>query len=307
MVFLMSNEQPKISVLIPAYNHENYVEKTLRSFAEQDYGNVELIVINDGSQDATHQKIESVLAEIESMFSSVKYVNQKNQGVIKTLNKAVSLSTGEYIYLGASDDYLHASHALSRLSEMMASDNSIGLVWGDAVIVDEDGERVGWDEKQDNVSLDSAAYRTTHPFFTRGRNITEEELGSYASLIKDNYLSNALLVRKSCLIEAGGYENSNGLEGAYRWHDSNTVKDLPSHVMIDFYKFLLKEKDFCKSQGLMAPWLSTSRIFFKALKKSGVSKTELKQGLSGWEYILLNYRQCFSLYSRLRKVGKHSS
>ncbi|MBK9186224.1 MAG: glycosyltransferase family 2 protein [Moraxellaceae bacterium] len=49
--------KPLVTVIIPAYNHERFVEASIRSVIQQDYENIELVIINDGSQDRTHEII----------------------------------------------------------------------------------------------------------------------------------------------------------------------------------------------------------------------------------------------------------
>ncbi len=94
-------ENKKISVVIPCYNHEKYVEKSILSVINQSYKNIELIVIDDGSSDSSCSIIEK-LANLHGF----KFIPQKNMGVCKTLNKAITqFSSGEYIALLASDDY----------------------------------------------------------------------------------------------------------------------------------------------------------------------------------------------------------
>lgn len=97
----MSN-QPLVSVIIPAYNHEDYIEECVTSVFNQSYENIECIIINDGSKDNT-------LNELKRLNNTYPFllINQKNQGLCKTLNKGLDLAKGEYIAILASDDYWH--------------------------------------------------------------------------------------------------------------------------------------------------------------------------------------------------------
>jgi alpha-1,3-rhamnosyltransferase len=95
----MSN-QPFVSVVIPSYNHQNYIEKSLNSVFQQTYSNIELIVVDDGSTDRTKEKI----SKIQKIHSFI-FVSQENQGVCRTLNNGISMAKGQYIAILASDDY----------------------------------------------------------------------------------------------------------------------------------------------------------------------------------------------------------
>ncbi len=97
----MSNEQ-LVSVIIPCYNHEKYVQQAVESVLEQTYRNIELIVIDDGSSDNS----PSILSSLAKRYN-FNLILQKNMGVCRTLNNAIRLSKGQYIAMLASDDYWH--------------------------------------------------------------------------------------------------------------------------------------------------------------------------------------------------------
>ncbi len=94
------NDLPLVSVIIPCYNHEKYLEQSILSVINQTYKNIELIVIDDGSKDKSVELIKNL-----QKTSDFKFIAQENIGVCKTLNKAVKLSVGKYISILASDDY----------------------------------------------------------------------------------------------------------------------------------------------------------------------------------------------------------
>ncbi len=90
-----------VSVIIPCYNCELYVEEAVRSIMNQTYKNLEILVINDGSTDKT----EDILLKLSKEDSRVKYIkNEENIRLIKTLNKGLSLANGEYIVRMDADD-----------------------------------------------------------------------------------------------------------------------------------------------------------------------------------------------------------
>lgn len=95
---------PLVSVIIPAYNHENYVEATLESLINQTYENIELIVIDDGSKDGTLLKIKGYEQKLAERFFKVTIKSQENQGICKTLNTGIRLSGGKYIFICPTDD-----------------------------------------------------------------------------------------------------------------------------------------------------------------------------------------------------------
>lgn len=91
----------KISIIIPAYNCENYIERCIESIISQEYKNVEVLVVNDGSTDNT-QKIIEIMSEKDKC---IKIINQENAGVSTARNTGLKNATGDYISFVDADDY----------------------------------------------------------------------------------------------------------------------------------------------------------------------------------------------------------
>ena len=92
---------PKVSVILPSYNHEPYVESAVRSVMEQTGVDFELIVIDDGSKDRSPEILKRLSEELEFMF-----IHRPNKGVVATLNEALSLARGLYVCSFSSDDIM---------------------------------------------------------------------------------------------------------------------------------------------------------------------------------------------------------
>jgi glycosyltransferase involved in cell wall biosynthesis len=95
------NELPLVSVIVPCYNAEVYLEKAIGSITGQTYANLEIICVNDGSKDETG----AILERLAVKDRRIKVVhNEKNLKLIGTLNKAVALARGEFIARMDADD-----------------------------------------------------------------------------------------------------------------------------------------------------------------------------------------------------------
>lgn len=91
-----------ISVIIPVYNKEKYISKSLKSVLAQTYSNWELILINDGSTDSSEQ----IILDIQEKEPRIKYIKQHNQGVSAARNTGIKHARGDYItFLDADDVY----------------------------------------------------------------------------------------------------------------------------------------------------------------------------------------------------------
>ena len=111
------NEIPGVlvTIIVPAYNVERYIEKCLSSILKQTYKNIEVIVVNDGSTDETGGVIEGYVA-LDNRF---KVIHTPNSGVSSARNTGIKASTGEYIIFIDGDDYISSdcvSYMLSLIS-----------------------------------------------------------------------------------------------------------------------------------------------------------------------------------------------
>ena len=86
---------PLVSIVIPCFNVEKYIEETVNSVIQQDYKNLEIIIIDDGSTDKTRE----VIKRIEKKDKRIKKVFKENEGVSVARNLGITISNGEYISL----------------------------------------------------------------------------------------------------------------------------------------------------------------------------------------------------------------
>lgn len=98
-------KQPKVSVIIPVYNTEEFVQEAVESILEQTLTDIEVIVINDGSTDRSLE----ILQQMEQADRRVRVYDQHNQGQSVARNNAIELAAGEYLYFMDSDDILVAN------------------------------------------------------------------------------------------------------------------------------------------------------------------------------------------------------
>lgn len=95
-----------ISVIIPVYNSEPYIHRCLQSILKNTYSNLEIICINDGSND----KSEDILLQFAKSDSRIHVVTQENGGVARARNKGLAIATGKYIAFVDSDDWVHRQY-----------------------------------------------------------------------------------------------------------------------------------------------------------------------------------------------------
>jgi len=127
--------QPKLSVIIASYNHQDYIAETLRSLEEQTYQDFEIIIIDDGSTDRTVEVAKSAQ-------SRAQIYTQENQGVVAARNHGVSLAKGRYICFVDSDDVV-LPERFAKQVVLLEGEPELGLVFADALIIDSQGKEIG--------------------------------------------------------------------------------------------------------------------------------------------------------------------
>lgn len=116
----------KLSVIIPAYNVENYIEKCLQSLHEQTMSDVEFLIINDGATDSTEKKIKSYLDKVSD--SRFKYYLKPNGGLADARNFGFQKAEGDYIWYVDGDDYVAPNSSLLSDLTNKAFENNLDVL-----------------------------------------------------------------------------------------------------------------------------------------------------------------------------------
>lgn len=128
-----------VTVLMPAYNHAEFVEKAVRSVWSQTYRPIELVVIDDCSTDDTAQRLAALAAE--SPIPMCFRRNDANHGVCYTLNRCLDEAHGEWVGFLASDDYYAPEKTAIQVSRAVSLGSAYGCIHSDGYLVDRD-ERI---------------------------------------------------------------------------------------------------------------------------------------------------------------------
>ncbi|MBI2027042.1 MAG: glycosyltransferase [Deltaproteobacteria bacterium] len=166
----------KVTVYITAHNYGHFLLQSIESVLRQKYDSWELIVINDGSTDNTKGILEKF-----TDHQKIKIIHQKNKGLTTSNNIATRMSQGEYLMRLDADDYLD-ENALLVLANILETHPHIGLVYPDYYRIDENGEVL---DIQRRKKLESE--------------VDVLDLPAHGA---------CTMIRKSCLMELGGYDES---------------------------------------------------------------------------------------------------
>lgn len=151
----------KISILMPTYNDELYIQKSIKSIIEQTYKNWELIVINDGSTDSTENKIR------EFKNGEIKYIYQENSDQLNALQNGSTLITGDIVMLLHSDDLLNNANSLVDIIKEFENNPNIDGLYADLITIDASSSVTG--------TIKTAEFKKNdllkRIFWTRGSNL----------------------------------------------------------------------------------------------------------------------------------------
>ena len=128
---------PKVSVIIPNYNHARYLPQRIESVLNQTFQDIEVILMDDCSPDDSR----SIIAAYAASDARIRVVlNEQNSGsTFKQWNKGIALAKGQYVWLAESDDYAHLE-LLSELVVCLDAYPKAGLAYCDSISVDEAGK-----------------------------------------------------------------------------------------------------------------------------------------------------------------------
>jgi glycosyltransferase involved in cell wall biosynthesis len=129
------NEKPLVSVLIPLYNKVDYFEETLQSVLNQTYSNIEIIIVDDGSNDGSLDIAKKYLSEKIIIFE------QKNKGACAARNKAFELSKGDYIQYLDADDILDQCKIEEQIKILVDNPNCLAIAQCYDMVLIADGQK----------------------------------------------------------------------------------------------------------------------------------------------------------------------
>jgi len=129
----LNTEQPLVSVIIASYNHGPYIEASIGSVLAQTYGNVELLVVDDGSTDDSVERIRRLQQQ-----HGFDFLVQKNQGLSRTLNDSIARARGDLIVSFGSDDVMLPERLALQVAYMQGKPE-VGICAGNIEEIDAQG------------------------------------------------------------------------------------------------------------------------------------------------------------------------
>ena len=256
-------EQPLVTVIALSYNHASYIKEALESVYNQTYSNIELIIVDDASTDASAALIEASIKGRSTQFLR----NDSNAGNCKSFNKAYAVSKGKYIIDFALDDIMYPTRIEKQVALFQQSANEVGVVFTNVDIVDEAGNLV----------------HTHYPAFHHKSHVSQIPEGNVFDVVLSQYYINpvSMMFRREVVEQLNGYDETLAYEDFDFWIRSSRFfeyryipeilsakRNVPTSLSTQFYKvhqaaMFASTLKVCKK----AWWLCTSEIEKQALVK----------------------------------------
>ncbi len=191
--------EPLVSIICISYHHAAYIAEALASVFAQQYQNIEVIVLDDGSTDGSQDVIKSVIGDKDVRFIPHK----ENEGYTKTFNEGLALAKGEFIVDFALDDVMLPDFVRSSVDRLSKADKSVGVVYSNADYIDAASKVIG-------------NHKST--LLEKGM-VSELPEGDIFSKILARYFicTPTMVIRKSVFDRLGGYDETLAYEDFDFW------------------------------------------------------------------------------------------
>ena len=192
---------PLVSVLVPLYNHEKYIETCLDSIGAEGYPDLELILLDDGSSDRSFALASAWIEAHRERFVRVQVRTQPNAGICRTANRLLQEARGPYIAFVASDDALKPGGLRARVDHLERHPALLAVI-GDAEAIDGEGRTLAASTIQD-------IHRGSRRTLARPGRITRE------LILRWSIPGPVMLARKTAwdpVLGAGSYDETLALE-----------------------------------------------------------------------------------------------
>lgn len=234
---------PLVSVVISCYNHEKFVQQAIQSVIDQDYENIELIIIDDGSSDGSVTKIKEMIVSCEKRFDRFEFRNRPNKGLCTTLNEALEWCEGDFFSAVASDDIWLPYKTKVQIELFMESENiNIAVISGEVIRIDSEGKA---ENEASFIPPDISFYNF---------------IDVYHGGVRIN--APTAMISMQCLRETGGYKTDVIIEDFYMWLAITNLGYSIMSVKEQFSKYRIHDNNtFSKIEKMHESTTEIRKIF----------------------------------------------
>ena len=285
-----AQDTPLVSVVIPCYNAAPFVKEAVMSVMQQSYTNLEIILIDDFSTDSTW----AILEQSAVQDKRIKLIrNEKNMGVVATLNKGIALSKGKYIARMDADD-ISLSHRIKVQVDFFEQDEALALCGSNYIRINNEGKKTGkvkFPSDTERLKAELLFYCPfAHPSVMMKKAVLDE-LGYYHTgmILAQDY---ELWLRIAKQFKVANVQSYLLL---YRWHGNNisiTKKEKQAEA--------LEKALHChtKSFGFAEEYLDYHLKFLAGAWPKKTNADEIKK-FDEWKNALINKNKALKIFDEL--------
>jgi glycosyltransferase involved in cell wall biosynthesis len=264
----------RVSIITPLFNRAKYIEAAIESALQQNYDDIEVIIVDDGSTDGGDSLVESFTATKKVRL--VRHANNANCGQSKSLNLALSLASGEYIAILDSDD-LFLPGKLSNQVSYLRDHPDVGLVYGMGYGVDAEGKEL---------------YEILSP--------EHQEPSDPNRVLLDCYfhLPVGSLVRRNVYDQVGGFDSSlrAGQDHDMMIRMAEVTRFAFQPIRVYCYR---RHSESISTKGLEARWRNAQIILDKAIARYPYKKSTIRKRKA-----VINFRLAQALINSKKSWGE---
>lgn len=265
---MLQSHTSLVSVVIPAYNAQQLIVRTLMSVLSQTYRHLEVLVVDDGSRDRTPEIVQAIAKQDDR----VRLLQQPNAGVASARNLGIRSAQGEFIAFIDSDDLWYPDALEKLIAQFHQSLPMVGVIYAWSVDIDEHDRPIGGFHA---ATIDGNVYKT---------------------LICHNFLGNAsaTLIRKDCLDHLGGYDTQLKAKKAQGCEDWDLYLRLAEHYEFGVVpEFLIGYRKVASSMSMDFRQMARSQQFMlQSVQKNHPELSGYLYRLSRSSFYLYLAQQC---------------
>jgi len=259
---------PKISVITPSYNQGNFIEQTIESVLNQNYPNLEYIIMDGDSTDGT-------LEILRRYDTKIIWKSEKDKGQSHAINKGLSLATGEIVAYINSDD-VYEKDTFYKVAEFFKNNPQVRWVYGKCRIIDEKGQEI----------------RRAITFY---KNFLLKSF-NYSKLLAVNFISQPTVFWRKSLIKEIGLFNENLFYSMDYEYLVRTAKLHPPGILNEYLAKFRVHSGSKASRGFLRQF----KLELDIAKKYSANPIPILLHY-------LNYLSIITTYFFLYQVGRHKS
>ena len=247
-----------VSVVVPSYNYEKYIEECLESIASQEYKLIELIIVDDFSKDNSVDVIKAFIDKYrqKKRFYDIKFLrHNQNQGAHYTINEGIQAATGKYIAVINADDLYEKNRFAVMISEMIRGNKQIAF--SNIEVIDNKSDLAQGEEAENFRAIQKRidecgevwkALMIQNVAISTGNMIFTKELYKQLKGFREyKYIHDWDFILRATLIEEPLYVQ--GTKYLYRLHETNSFRELGNianqeveQVLTHFFKEIKKSR-----------------------------------------------------------------